>query len=51
MGSKSYLETENLRLNERERAAVDLDETLTGLEKSKCQHFSLLATFCISCLP
>jgi hypothetical protein len=32
MGIDSYLEAEDLGLDERERATVDLDQTLTGLE-------------------
>jgi hypothetical protein len=30
-GSESYLEAEDLRLDELERTSVDLDETLAGL--------------------
>lgn len=38
----SYLEAQNLGLNELQGTAVDLDEALTSL-CTKCQHFRSLA--------
>lgn len=35
----SYLESKSRRLNERQRAAVDLDEALAGLENFHRQYF------------
>lgn len=35
----SYLEAEDLRLNELQRTTVDLDEALASLQNTKSQHF------------
>ena len=38
-----YLESEDLRLNERQRSAVDLDETVTGLNVTNPVSIRILA--------
>lgn len=37
---RAYLEAEDLRLDQRQRSAVDLDETTASLEESQMSAFS-----------